>query len=114
MTPLIDEPNADYADKAWENRITIRLYDPPVDGKTPADGAGAPQSSAVVLRDREAKIAQGFTREVIGWGDEWPVLGDEPVRPQDMDYMGRKVALQANVEQAVVAEKKTRTRTIKR
>lgn len=109
--PLVDRPDTANAEKEWASQVHIRLYDPPRDGRTPLDGAGIPQTSAVVLRDREAKIAQGFTRAVVGIEGDWPVLGDEPVRPQDMTYMGR---IAAGVERTVVREKFTRTRVVKK
>jgi hypothetical protein len=43
----------------------VRLYDPPVDGKTPLDGAGNPRTSQVRASDVDGKIALGCTREPV-------------------------------------------------
>lgn len=113
--PLIDRPNEDYAQKAFDNRYYIRLYDPPVDGKTPADGQGLPATSVLIQRDREAKIAQGFTREVVGWPDDaWPVLGDD-INPNLYPFARRDhIIAEREQEKGIVAGKAARTRTIKR
>ena len=107
--PLIDKPNTDFAEKAWENMTTIRLYDPPVNGRTP--GTDFPYSSEIVLRDKDAKLAQGFSTEVIGWDGEYPTLGDYPVRP------GTQFAPEPIDDEEVtgtVTGKATRKRTIQR
>ena len=58
-----------------------RLYDPPVDGKTPLDGAGSPRTS-LVMGDITKKLAQGFTLEAVGLeGPELPVEVAEQIEP---------------------------------
>ena len=44
----------------------LRLYDPPVDGCTPLDGAGNPMQSYIRAADVPAKLARGFTHEPRG------------------------------------------------
>ena len=56
----------------------VLLYDPPVGGKTPLDGAGNPRTSRVRAIDVGAKIAAGFTQNPIG-GAETP--RSEPPSP---------------------------------
>jgi hypothetical protein len=109
--PLVDEPNTDYEDKAWANMTTIRLYDPAVDGKTPADGAGLPATSEIVLRDKDAKLADGFTTTVVGWDEEYTEIGNAPVRPGS-PYAPTPV--DGETPTGTVMSKQARTRTIKR
>lgn len=109
--PLIDRPNDDYARKAYENRHYVRLYDPPVDGVTPADGEGLPRNSLILMHERDGKLAQGFTTDVQGWPeDAWPTLGDD-IYP-DIDPYQRRNHVMA--ERAAVTAKASRTREIKR
>lgn len=109
--PLVDRANDDYAQKAFDNRYYIRLYDPPVDGKTPAAGDGYPATSVLTQRDRDAKIAQGFTRDVVGWPeDAWPTLGAD-IHP-DLDPFTRREHVMA--ERGIVTGRASRTRTILR
>lgn len=44
----------------------LMLYDPPVDGATPKDGAGNPMQSKVRAVDIGAKLALGFTEHPLG------------------------------------------------
>jgi hypothetical protein len=52
-----------------------RLYDPPIDGKTPTDDAGNPRMS-VIQGDISKKLLQGFTLEPVGM--EAPEREPEP------------------------------------
>jgi len=63
--PLVDKPNAELARKVREGQQHVNLYDPPVDGATPLNGADEPRTSPIPVRDVEAKLAQGFTREPL-------------------------------------------------
>ena len=63
--PLIDEPNTSFGEKAALNTQRLTLYDPPVDGLTPLDGAGQPRSSVIPATSLAAKLALGFTREPV-------------------------------------------------
>ncbi len=137
--PLVDRPDTELEEKAWANQNTIRLYDPPVDGKTPADGAGLPATSEIVLRDKESKIEEGFTTTAVGWDKVYQTLGEsavipgtpfvpldetpapEPEKPVRVEYKGRKAGLKENLEQAakkasraIVKGKADRKRTVKR
>jgi hypothetical protein len=81
---LVDKPDTELAEKAWANQATIRLYDPAVGGKTPADGAGLPATSVCYLRDRDTQFELGFTTDVVGWDTPWQTLGDFVVAPGTM------------------------------
>ena len=43
----------------------VRLYDPPVDGLTPLDGAGEPASSVIGASQALGALDKGFTEEPI-------------------------------------------------
>lgn len=109
--PLVNKLDEMHVQRQWDNMATIRMYDPPVNGKTPADGEGLPRTSPFYLRDRESKQAQGFTLAIVGWDGDWPVLGDGFVSPSDHGFVERYAPEEAK---AIVAEKRTRKREIKR
>lgn len=109
--PLVNQLDESHVQKQWENMATIRMYDPPIDGKTPADGAGFPSTSGFYLRDREHKQKQGFTLAVVGWEGDWPVLGDGWVDPHDKTFIERYAP---DEQKAIILERKSRKRTIKR
>ncbi len=51
--------------KRAEGVEMVNLYDPPVDGATPLNGAGEPRTSVIPKRDVEPKLAQGCTLEPL-------------------------------------------------
>lgn len=114
--PLIDRDDDSRRVKEELNQSFARLYDPPVDGKTPLDPLGYPYSSLIVLRDVDAKVAQGFTRTAVGVGDDWPELGI--AIKQDAYPFARRDHIVAEREQeaakSIVTGKRTRKREIKR
>ena len=112
--PLVDKPDTSRAEKEWLNQATIRMYDPPVDGKTPADGAGLPATSACYLRDWETQQEQGFTLDVVGWEGKWQTLGNFPVIPGTPFTPIQEAEPEKNPEKpkGTVTSKQTRTRTI--
>lgn len=117
--PLVDRPDETRKRNEELNQSFARLYDPPVNGKTPLDPTGYPYTSLIVLRDVDAKVAQGFTREAIGIGDDWPELGSA-IEPNAYPF-SRRDHIQAEREQegdkypgAIVTGKATRKRTVKR
>lgn len=63
--PLVDTQNTELERKEHENMTVTSLYDPPVNGATPLDGAGEPMTSVIQVRDRVAKLAQGFTEKPV-------------------------------------------------
>ena len=63
--PLVDTPDTELVRKEHENKQFVTLYDVPVNGVTPLDGAGEPCTSQIQLRDRAVKLAQGFTEEPL-------------------------------------------------
>lgn len=118
--PLVDRPDTDLEEKAWANANTIRLYDPPVDGKTPTDGARLPCTSEVVLRDKEAKLSEGFTTTVVGWDQVFQTLGEfavipgTPFTPLDETPQPEKPVKVERASTAVVKGKADRKRTVQR
>jgi hypothetical protein len=124
--PLVDRPDTELEEKAWNNANTIRLYDPPVDGKTPSDGAGLPATSEIVLRDKESKLEGGFTTTVVGWDQVFQTLGEFAVipgtpfspldeTPEPEPEKPVKVERKAQpASRAVVKGKADRKRTVKR
>lgn len=52
-------------EKRQLHNTLVALYDPPVRGKTPLDGAGNPRTSRVPAVDVEAKLGLGCTREPL-------------------------------------------------
>ena len=58
-------PNMTLAELRELHNSFVYLYDPPVDGATPLDGAGNPRTSAIRRCDEGAKIALGFTRAAV-------------------------------------------------
>lgn len=63
--PLVDTPDTELKRKEEAAMTHTRLYDPPIDGATPLDGAGDPMTSQIQLRDVDAKLEQGFTRKPV-------------------------------------------------
>lgn len=63
--PLVSKQNTELQRKVREGVIKVQLYDPPVDGATPLNGAGEPRTSPIPMRDVEAKLEQGFTRKPL-------------------------------------------------
>ena len=112
--PLVDKPH-DFTGAQFGNRYYVRLYDPPINGVTPANGEALPSTSLITLRDRDAKIAQGFTCEIQGWDELWPVLGEQ-IDPDLYPYARRDhiLAERAAEGKGIVTEKRTRTRTIQK
>ena len=54
------------ANRAYRlNAQYVKLYDPPVDGKTPVDGAGEPAFSLIGARDSLKALDKGFTEEPV-------------------------------------------------
>lgn len=45
------------------NAQHIELYDPPVDGETPKDGAGDPRKSLIAASQFKAALLKGFTEK---------------------------------------------------
>ncbi len=60
--PLVDVYDDRSVRKAEDQGKYETLYDPPVDGATPLDGAGEPASSVIHLPDVDGKLTQGYTR----------------------------------------------------
>ena len=96
--PLVNTDDTELARKAQENHLYVRLYDPPVDGKTPLDGAGKPMSSPVQLRDKRAKLIYGFTEEPVG--AEGPKLGIPSQQAAVPEQQSRTDAFAANAARA--------------
>lgn len=63
--PLVDVEDTELQRKEVEVMTHARLFDPPVDGATPLDGAGDPMTSQIIVRDVNAKLEQGFTLEPV-------------------------------------------------
>ena len=63
--PLVDTVDTELESKSVENQLYVTLYDVPVNGVTPLDGAGEPRTSQIQLRDEKTKLAQGFTEEPL-------------------------------------------------
>ena len=96
--PLVDTPDTELVRKEHENKQFVTLYDVPVNGATPLDGAGEPMTSQIQLRDRAVKLAQGFTEEPVG------VKGrklETPKRTKPPAQKGRKQALAENIDRAL-------------
>ena len=95
--PLVDTVDTELERKEQEAIQFVDLYDPPVNGATPLDGEGKPMTSPIQLRDKAAKLGQGFTKEPVG--AEGPTATDpkpRKVAPQ----LSRKDALAANADRA--------------
>lgn len=43
----------------------VWLYDPPIEGITPLDGAGEPRASAIRATEAAAALAKGFTAQPV-------------------------------------------------
>lgn len=78
------------------------LYDPPIDGKTPLDGAGLPRKSHI-MGDIDKKLALGFTHEAVGM--EGPAIPEEV--PEKLERAGtNKDAVKASITRADTHAKK--------